>query len=155
MGTATYFPLFQDLHACWYTQNQIHVPQLWGRYSPLFRESFSVLHIFKKNFIILQLQLSPFFPHCSPLTCQTPLSHTQSFTCPVVLVHGSLVHVPWFAPSPSSLHYSPPHPSGHPQCVLYFQVSGSVLLACLFCWLGSTYRWDHMVFVPHRLAYFT
>ena len=27
--------------------------------------------------------------------------------------------------------------------------------ACLFCWLGSCYRWDHMVFVFHRLAYFT
>ena len=41
------------------------------------------------------------------------------------------------------------------QFVLYFHVSGSILLACLFCWLGSPYRWDHMVFVFHRLAYIT
>ena len=26
------------------------------------------------------------------------------------------------------------------QFVLYFNVSGYILLACLFCWLGSTYR---------------
>ena len=34
-------------------------------------------------------------------------------------------------------------------------VSGYILFACLFCWLGSTYRWDPMVFVFHCLAYFT
>ena len=26
---------------------------------------------------------------------------------------------------------------------------------CLFCWLGSNYKWDPVVFVPHHLAYFT
>ena len=63
-----------------------------------------------------------------------------SFACPFSLF-SSL--------SPSLL------PSGHCQFVLYFQVSGSILLICLFCWLGSTYRWDHMVFVFYLLAYFT
>ena len=36
-----------------------------------------------------------------------------------------------------------------------FSVSGSILLMCLFCWLASTYGWDHVVFVFHHLAYFT
>ena len=58
--------------------------------------------------------------------------------------------LPFFPPLSSSLH-----PSGHCQFVLYFHVSGSILLICLFCGLGSTYRWDHMVFVFHCLAYFT
>ena len=48
-----------------------------------------------------------------------------------------------------------PLPSGYCQFVLYFNVSCYILLACLFCWLGSTGRWDHMVFVFHSLAYFT
>ena len=48
-----------------------------------------------------------------------------------------------------------PLPSGYCQFVLYFNVSGYILLACLFCWLGSTYRWDHKVFVFHHLAYFS
>ena len=30
-----------------------------------------------------------------------------------------------------------------------------ILLTCLFSWLGSTYRWNHMAFVFHCLAYFT
>ena len=45
-------------------------------------------------------------------------------------------------------------PSGQGHCV-YFNDSGYILFACLFYWLGSTYRWDHVVFVFHLLAYFT
>ena len=45
--------------------------------------------------------------------------------------------------------------SGYCQIILYFNVSDYILLACLSCWLGSTYRWDHMVFVFHHLAFFT
>ena len=59
---------------------------------------------------------------------------------------------PFFPPLSSS-----PLPSGPCQFDLYSHVSGSILLTCLFCWLGSTYRWDHMVFevfVFHHLAYF-
>ena len=41
------------------------------------------------------------------------------------------------------------------QFVLKFNVSGYILLAYWFCWLGPTYRWDHMVFVFYCLAYFT
>ena len=56
---------------------------------------------------------------------------------------------PFFLLSPSPL------PSGCCQFVLYFHVSGSVLLICLFGWLGSSYRWDHVVLVFHCLAYFS
>ena len=57
----------------------------------------------------------------------------------------------WFA-GWCSIHWATP---ARAQFVLYFHISGSILLACLFCCLGSTYRWDHMVFVFHQLAYFT
>ena len=58
---------------------------------------------------------------------------------PITHAHESSIHVPRLAPSlffpllPPSLL-----PSGHCQFVLYFHVSGSILLICLFCWLGST-----------------
>ena len=44
--------------------------------------------------------------------------------------------------------------SSYCQFVLSFSVSGCILLACLFCWLGFTYRWDHVVFLFYCLAYF-
>ena len=40
-------------------------------------------------------------------------------------------------------------------CGFNLHVSGYILLACLFCWLVSTYRGDHMIYVFHLLAYFT
>ena len=86
-------------------------------------------------------------PHSSWLSTLEPT--------PFGIVYVSVIHVlwwtfPYFPPlSPSLL------PSGYCQFVLYFNISGYILLACLFCWLGSTYRWDHMVFVFHHLAYFT
>ena len=48
-----------------------------------------------------------------------------------------------------------PLSSGPCQFVPCFYASSSILLICLFCWLGSTYRWDNMMFVFHCLAYFT
>ena len=82
-----------------------------------------------------------------------PISHPR-FYPPLAL---SMCPLYMFLDDPSP--YSPvilSHlPSGYCQIVLYFNVSSYILPACLFCWLGSTYRWDHMVFVPHRLAYFT
>ena len=46
-------------------------------------------------------------------------------------------------------------PSGYCRSVPCFHGSSSILFVCLFCWLGSSYRWNLMVFVPHLLAYFT
>ena len=46
-----------------------------------------------------------------------------------------------------------PLPSDYCQSDHCFHVSYSILLLRLFCWLGSTYRWDHMVFEFHCLAY--
>ena len=58
-------------------------------------------------------------------------------------------------PSPYFPCYPPHAPFGYCQFVLYFNVSGYILLACLFHWLGSPYRWHHMVFVFYLLVYFT
>ena len=68
--------------------------------------------------------------------------------------HVSFIHVPWW-PSPcfSSLSFPLLLP-GYCQFLLHFKVSGCIFLACLFGWLGSTYRWDHMVFVIHCLSFF-
>ena len=96
-------------------------------------------------------------PHFSPITlpCPTfPHFLHSILSYPVVFAHMSFIQVPWlfpfFPPLPPS-----PLPSGHCQFVLYFHVSVSILLTCLFCWLGSTYSWDHMVFVFRPLVYFT
>ena len=85
-------------------------------------------------------------PHpLSPLTFNLSLH--------VVFVHESFICVSWW-PFPFLPPLFSPLPSGDCQFVLYFYVSGSLLLTFLFCWLGSTYRWDHMVFVPHLPVYF-
>ena len=54
-------------------------------------------------------------------------------------------------PSPSFPHYPLPLSPLVTVFVLYFHVCGYILLAGMFCWLGSTYRWDHTVFVFHSL----
>ena len=54
---------------------------------------------------------------------------------PFGFVHVSFTHAPWWPfPLPSHLL------SGYCQFVLNLNFSGSILFACLFCWLGSTYR---------------
>ena len=96
--------------------------------------------------IFVHLQLSHLPPNCSPLP-----SLLQSVPIPLSVPKSPLfMFFDLFSP------LSPfPLPSDHRQFVCYFYFSGSVLLICLFSWLGSTYRWDHMVFVFHCLAYFT
>ena len=84
-----------------------------------------------------------------------PVSSSHPRTYPLGVVHVSFIHVPWW-----SFPYFPPLslspiPSDYCQFVLNFNASSYILLACLFCWLGFTYTWDHMVFVFHCLAYFT
>ena len=112
----------------------------------------SSFFFFSPFIIVVQLQSSPLSPHYS--SPPYPPSHIQSYS-PSVFFHGSFICVPWwpfpFFPllSPSTL------PSGHCHFVIYYHGSASILLPCLFCWLGTTYRWGHMVFFLHHLAYFT
>ena len=53
---------------------------------------------------------------------------------PLDFIHVSFIVVPE-NPSPSPPHY--PLSSGYCRIVLNFNVSGYILLDCLFCWLGS------------------
>ena len=89
---------------------------------------------------IVQVQVSHPFPHRFLLSLPTP---TPTVKPSIALAHESSIHVPLLAPAPSFPHTPSLLPSGHCQFVLYFHVSGSVLLICLFCLLGSTERWDH------------
>ena len=92
-------------------------------------------------FIVVQVQLSPFPPHhtLSP----HPFPPATLEPTPFGFVHVSFIHVPWWPFLYYPLLSLSPLSSGSCQFVLYFNVSGYNLLACLFCWLGSTYRWDH------------
>ena len=70
----------------------------------------------------------PTHPHLPPSNLP-PLALSM---CPLYMFLGG--------PSPIFPHYpSPPNPSDYCQFVLYFSVSGYILLACLFCWLVSTF----------------
>ena len=104
-------------------------------------------------FIVVQVQLSPFSCHHFPPPHPPPPPTLNP--SPFGFVHGSFTHVPWRPFSFIPMLSPSPLPSGYYQFVLYFNVPGYIFLACLFCWLGSTDRWDHMVFVFHRLGYFT
>ena len=125
---------------------------------------FFIYFIYLNFFIVVQIQLSPFSCHHFSL----PHPHPPSFL-PLALSMGPL-HMFLEEPSPFSRY--PPTPPlwflsvccycnkltvcqlGYCKFVLYFNISGRILLACLFCWLGCTYRWDHMVFTFYHLAYF-
>ena len=93
-------------------------------------------------------------PHPSPPPTLHP---TRLWLCPCALYTCSLMTLLFFFP------LSPPPPPLVTVFSLFklslkvcsFNVCGYILLACLFCWLGSIYRWDHVVFVFHFLAYFT
>ena len=76
------------------------------------------------------------FPLYSPL-CYPPPPPTFNPPPPIDFVRGFFIHVPWLDPS-SIISL----PSGYCHFVLYFHFSGSILLACLFCWLSSTCKWD-------------
>ena len=113
-------------------------------YTATGKEHFILL---KKNFIIVQIQLSPFSPTHPHVYPQSYATLTLSM-CPLHMIFGD--------PSPFFPLFSPyPIPTSYCPFVLNFNVSGCILLACLFCSLGSTYRWDHMVFVFGHLAHST
>ena len=68
---------------------------------------------------------------------------------PFGFVHGSFIHTPR-RPFPFFPLLSSPLVTVCSlfQCLWFY-------FACLFVLLCSTYRWDHMVFVFHHVAYFT
>ena len=104
-------------------------------------------------FIVVWLQLSPFFP----ITLLHPTHpHLPHSILPLHCLYPWVLYAcPWwpFHFFPLLLHSI--LPSCYWRLVLYFSVSHYILLACLFCWLSSTYRWDHMVCFFHHLPYFT
>ena len=96
---------------------------------------------FFKFFVLLFTCSCLHFP-ATTSPCPPPtLNPSPLWLCPWVLYTCSLMTF-----SLLSLIIPSTLPSGHCLFVLYFNVSGYILLPWLFCWLGSTYRWDHMVF---------
>ena len=102
-------------------------------------------------FIVGQVQLSAFSPHHSPTTEAIPTSHPSSYLphwlCPCILYTCSLMALSNFFPITPS-HF----PSHYCQFVLYFNVSGYILFACLFFWLGSlwfTYSCPNISCIAH------
>ena len=71
---------------------------------------------------VVSIPPNPSHPHLPPLTLP------PAWFCPCVLYTCFLTTLPPFPP----LSFSP-FPSGYCQFVLYFNVSGYILLACLFC----------------------
>ena len=109
------------------------------------------MSLFLKYFHCCSSTVVSISPHYSPPMTFPPLTldPTPLWLCPCILYRCSLTTLSPFPP------ISPFHlPSSYCQFFLYFNVSGYILPACLLCQLGSTYRWDHMVFVFHCLAYF-
>ena len=92
--------------------------------------------------VVPNLLLCPPPPSLPPTLINSP--HT------VVHVHGSFIYFLWLNPSPSFNQSSPPT-SPLTAVSLYYDSMPLVL----FFSLHSFYMWNHMVFVFHRLAYFT
>ena len=110
------------------------------------------LYTFIYFYLFFSYSCHTFFPITHPHLIH-PDSHSQSSPLSGPM-SPLLIFLCLLLPLLSPTMPSPPL-SGHIQFILYFQVSGSILLICLICWLGSTYKWDHMVFVFPFLAYFT
>ena len=109
---------------------------------------FYILHIyFSLFYFIVELH----FPHFPPLFSHILPTPPPTFNPPPTLLSLSMGLLSKFLDNCSPFFPVIALPSAYSQFVLYFHVSGSMLLTCLFCWLGSTYRWDHMVFVLHLL----
>ena len=89
---------------------------------------------------------TPPHPPGPPITASHPRTYPP-WLCPCVLYTYSLMALPLLSPIILS-----PILSGYCEFVLHFNVSGCILLACLFCWLCFTDWWDHMIFVLHCLA---
>ena len=107
------------------------------------------IYLFFIFYLLVSYSCPAFFPvalhYPIPRHCLRPwVLYLCSFICPFEAL--------------LSPHYSPS--SFLPFCLWSLSVCSLFpclwfYFACLFCWLGSTSRWDHMVFVFHLLAYFT
>ena len=100
---------------------------------------YSKMKSVNRQFYFIFWLFQNYCPHFPPITLPCPTHpHLPNSVlppscclCAWVLRTCSLTTLPLLLPiSPS------PCPSGHCQFVLYFNVSGSILLACLFYWLG-------------------
>ena len=96
--------------------------------------------------LFILLQLSQFFPFAPSLPSLLLSLTLKSLS----LVHESFIHILWLVPSPNS----PPPP---PTAVSLFHVTLSPVLffSWNLCSLDFSYKWGHVVFVFHCLAYFT
>ena len=128
--------------------HQIHKILTFAKFTLLFLVILLLLLLFYCSIMVVciyppPLPSNPSHPHLPPL----------------LPPHLGFVHVSFIIILEKLSPFSPIIPSSFPsryhQFVLNFSVSVYISLACLFCWLGPTYRWDHMVLVFHRLAYFT
>ena len=104
---------------------------------------FSQISFFSFFLLLFKYSYLHFHPNMSPLLYPS-LPPTLKLT-PFGFVHVSIIHVPWWPFPYYPLLSLSPLLSGYWQFVLYFNVSGCILIAFLFHWLGSTYRWGHMV----------
>ena len=104
-----------------------------------------ILSIIKIFLLLFNYSCLRFPPINLPLPYTTPNSHIQSSPspclCPWVVYKFLDLIIPLLSPV---ILFPPPL---WLLSILYVHVFVSVLLTCLFCWLGSTYRWDHMIFV--------
>ena len=88
------------------------------------------INFFVFFFIVIQFQLSLFFPHYSPLPCPAhPHLPHSILPITVVFVHESFIHFPWLDPS-ISFPCCPP-PLSLMATVSLFFISMSLLLFCL------------------------
>ena len=112
--------------------------------------TFLINFFFFFNLLLFSDSCPTFFPlpHPTPFSCSPTVNHPGLSMPTSPLFMFLCLTLPLLSP------IIPLLPVTH-SFFLYFIVSGSILLISLFCWLGSTYRWDHMVFVFHCLAYFT
>ena len=105
--------------------------------------------------IVMLLKLSQFSPLCLPAPSLCPPDPTNSQSIPTQL-SMSMGHSSMFFEESLPLLSNIP-PASPLATVSLFHVSMSLVLFCslVFCSLDSSYKWHHMVFVFHLLAYFT
>ena len=106
---------------------------MWSARWRVLKDGYNITNFFCYKFFFLLLfnYSCPIVPPLLSPALPTPASHIQS--SPIVFVHVSFLHGPWWPFPVFSLFF--PLPSSHCQFVLYFHVSGSILLTFLFCWL--------------------
>ena len=86
--------------------------------------------------------------HCPATTFPLPTiptSHPQSF--PTLALSMGPLNMFLDHASPSYLCYCTPHSPLVTVSLFFILMTVYIFLACLFCWLGFIYRWDHIVIV--------